>query len=190
MGIVVASEARYESAVKKLFPQGDYWDGQFADPSSDVSLFAKAMVDGLVRFRSRMSDLQNESRIETTVELIASWERVLLGEVTHGKTLEKRREILFSKEDTNFNLVKLQKTAERYGFAITEISFPYRPGFFGFTRFNQRVGNPAVFSVLLITVSRSDSSLPDWETAKNEFEQAIKSRLLVNQIVYFDYGGA
>jgi hypothetical protein len=38
-----------------------------------------------------MSGLQDESRIETAGELIADWERVLLGEATFGKTLPERR---------------------------------------------------------------------------------------------------
>jgi hypothetical protein len=41
-----------------------------------------------------MSGLQDESRIETTKELIADWERVLLGKTTYGKTLEERRLLL------------------------------------------------------------------------------------------------
>ncbi|MDR1698968.1 MAG: hypothetical protein LBR75_04005, partial [Prevotellaceae bacterium] len=46
---------------KKLFPQGDYWDKQFACPASDISLFCKAKAESLVRFKKRIADLQKES---------------------------------------------------------------------------------------------------------------------------------
>jgi uncharacterized protein YmfQ (DUF2313 family) len=144
---------RYESAIKKLFPRGGYWDEQFADPTGDVSLFAKAKMDELLRFRGRMSGLRDESRIETAGELIDDWERVLLGKITYGKTLTERRLLLGSKEDNTLNRMELQKTADIYGLSITDVSFPYRPGFFGFSRFNQRVGGPAGFSVLLVVAS-------------------------------------
>ena len=77
----VAASAEYESAIKKLFPQGEYWDRQFADPESDVSLFCKAKAPELFKFRKRMEALQNESFVETTEELVADWERVLLDSV-------------------------------------------------------------------------------------------------------------
>jgi uncharacterized protein YmfQ (DUF2313 family) len=78
MGVITSSRERYERVIKKLFLQGDYWDKQFADRESDVSLSVRANPDELIRFRSRMSKLSEESRIETTEELIADWERVLL----------------------------------------------------------------------------------------------------------------
>jgi hypothetical protein len=154
----VATPAQYEWAVKKLFPQGSYWDKQFSDPTSDVSLFAKAKIEELIRFRGRMDALLGESRIETTEELIADWERVLLGEVTYGKTLEEQRLLLKSKQDNKLNRAELQKIAGMYGLAITDITFPYRPAFFSHTFFNTFLGGPACFSVLLVTAS--------WERGK------------------------
>jgi uncharacterized protein YmfQ (DUF2313 family) len=154
MGIAAASRAQYENAIKKLFPQGDYWDKEFADPEGDVSLFAKAKADELFRFRSRMRDLQNESRIETANELIDDWERVLLGKTTYGKTLTERRLFLLGEGDDNINRAKLQKMAETHGFSI-DITFPYRPAFFGHARFNTSfLVGPVGFSVLLLTASR------------------------------------
>jgi hypothetical protein len=152
VGIAAAGRERYESARKKLFPRGDYWDEQFADPESDVSLFVKAKAGELINFRGRMSALQDESRIETTSGLIADWERVLLGEVTYGKTPEERRLLLKSKKDTRLNRTELQKTANMYGLSTAGVSFPYRPAFFGHACFNTSfLGGPVAFSVLLIT---------------------------------------
>ncbi|MDR2740121.1 MAG: YmfQ family protein [Treponema sp.] len=155
MGITAAARARYESAIKKLFPQGAYWNAQFADPSSDVSLFVKTKLDELVRFRGRMSDLSDESRIETTAELVADWERVLLGDITYGKTLEERRLFLVSKKADKPNRIELQKIADIYGLTILDITFPYRPAFFGHARCNTSfLGGPAAFSVPLVTASQ------------------------------------
>jgi len=42
MGMTVARKEQYEAAVRKLFPQGEYWDKQFANPQSDISLFVQA----------------------------------------------------------------------------------------------------------------------------------------------------
>jgi hypothetical protein len=154
MGIVTTDKARYAQAVKKLFPQGEYWTKRFADPSGDVSLFAKAKPEELLRYRSCMSALPGESRIETTEELIADRERVLLGEVTYGKTLEERRLLLKSKQDNKLNRAELQKIADRYGLTIIDIVFPFRPAFFGHAVFNTSFpGGPVCFSVVLITAS-------------------------------------
>jgi hypothetical protein len=155
VGIAVASRAQYESSIKKLFPQGAYWEEQFADPGSDVSLFVKAKLDEFIRFRERMSQLQNESRIETTDELISDWERTLLGKITYGKTLVDRRLFLSTaQEGDKLTRAELQKTAETHGMSIANITFPYRPAFFGHARFNTSFfSGPVCFSVLLITAS-------------------------------------
>jgi uncharacterized protein YmfQ (DUF2313 family) len=181
-----ASRAKYESAIKKLFPQGDYWDEQFADPAGDVSLFARAKLDELIRFRRRMSDLQNESRTETTGELIADWERVLLGEVTYGKSLAERRLLLKSREDNKLNRAELQKIADIYGFTILDITFPYRPAFFAHARFNTSfLGGPAVFSVLLIRASEAREKFRTFFTPGHPVQQFGTMRFGLERLAYF-----
>ena len=91
MGINVASEAKYEAAIRKLFPQGEYWDKQFSDAESDASLFVKAKLQELMKFRRRIKALQSESLIEKTEELIAEWERVLLNDTFPNMELNQRR---------------------------------------------------------------------------------------------------
>jgi uncharacterized protein YmfQ (DUF2313 family) len=227
MGITVASRTQYENAIKKLFPQGDYWEEQFADPESDASLFVKAKLDELIRFRERMSKLQDEGRIETTDELIADWERVLLGEISYGKTLIDRRLLLSTAQEGNkLNRAKLQEVAEMYGLSIADVTFPYRPSFFGHSRFNTSFFcGPVGYSALLIKASQPKEdfydlfvirqfgtmrfgqdrlswspSYPNFEKAfityivRNkqlikDFEQALQSRLLANQIALFSYEG-
>jgi uncharacterized protein YmfQ (DUF2313 family) len=169
MGIAAAESAQYERAVRKLFPQGAYWDKQFSDPASDVSLFAKAKIEELIRYRGRMNALLGESRIETTEELIADWERVLLGEITYGKTLEEQRLLLKSKQDNLLTRAELQKTAGMYGFTIEDIQFPYRPGFFTFSRFGDRLATMASFSVITFTLYKTGLSAACREIIKIDY---------------------
>jgi uncharacterized protein YmfQ (DUF2313 family) len=91
MGVTAADAARYENAVRRLFPQGEYWDAQFADAQSDVSLFARAKAAELARFIERKNALLGESNAETTTELIADWERVYLDEIYPGLDINQRR---------------------------------------------------------------------------------------------------
>ncbi|MDR1300954.1 MAG: YmfQ family protein [Treponema sp.] len=185
MGLV-ATATEYAAALQKLFPQGDYWDTQFANPESDVSRFCQVKAVELIRFRERMNALQSESIIETTHELIADWERVLLGHNTNGLDLEQRRLFLLSNRDVSANRVELQKIAGRYGLSITDITFPYKPAFFGFSRFNQRICGPIGFSVLLFVVQQSE---PKEEQLIRDFEQEIAALMLANQIISFKYEG-
>jgi hypothetical protein len=173
---VVAGHAEYESAIKKLFPQGAYWDAQFADAESGASLFAKAKLDGLVSFRERMDALVKESVIETTDELIAEWERVLLGYVTAELPLNERRLLLKSKRDVKLDRSELQKTAAMFGLTLLDVSFPFRPAFFGHSYFNtSTIGSPVTFSVLLITAGRGKSDF--WELIKAEYPAKRFTRL-------------
>jgi uncharacterized protein YmfQ (DUF2313 family) len=133
MGLAIALRSQYESAVKRLFSPGEYWDKQFADPQSDLSLFVKSPVEEVIRLRRRMSALLDEGRTETTDELIADWERVLLGEISYGKTLPKRMLLRKSKEGDRLNRVELEKIAALYGF-LQSVGIPYRPRFFGFAK--------------------------------------------------------
>jgi uncharacterized protein YmfQ (DUF2313 family) len=227
LGVTVASRTQYEKAIKKLFPQGDYWEEQFANPESDASLFVNAKLDELIRFRERMSKLQDEGRIETTDELIADWERVLLGKISYGKTLIDRRLLLnTAREGNKPNRAELQKVAEMYGLSIADITFPYRPAFFGHARFTTSVFcGPVGSSVLLVKASQPKEDFyalfvirqfgtmrfgqdrlswsPTYQNFEKafityivrekqvikDFEQAVQTLLLANQIPVFSYEG-
>jgi uncharacterized protein YmfQ (DUF2313 family) len=172
MGLTVAPGERYESAIKKLFPQGTYWDEQFADPASDVSLFAKAKLDALIRFRTRMGNLLDEGKTETAEELIADWERVLLDTLNAGKPVTERRLLLKSRENDSLNHAELQKIADIFGLYIKDIIFPHRPRFFGFAKLAQeRIGSFTAFSVLKITATEDALELKHWQIIKAEMER-------------------
>jgi len=184
----VAAAAEYEAAVRKLFPQGEYWDRQFADPESDVSLFCRAKLPELVKFRRRMEALQNESFAETTEELVADWERVLLDSVFPKLSLAQRRLQLKSMWAIRLNRAELQKVADMFGLAIADVYFPYRPGFFGFSRFgNSYIGSPVVFSVLFFAVRQKDFREKSWALIYPDFpaKKFGRMRFGIDRLVYF-----
>jgi len=187
MGIAAASEARYENAIKKLFPQGDYWDEQFADPESDTSLFVKAKAAELKRFRKRMGALLDEGRPESAAELISDWERVLLNGVFSSLDINRRRLQLQSKNDLELNRAGLQKIAAVFGLNIHDVAVPCRPRCFGFARFaRERIGGFLAFFAVRIAVT---AGIGVSQSAKAEFEEAVRNRLLAGQIPIFFYGG-
>lgn len=174
--MTVASAEQYEASIRRLFPQGAYWDEQFADPESDTSLFAKAKAASLVQFRNRMSVLQAESMVDTTDELIADWERVYLGEVSVGLDLEERRLLIKSKFDLKLNIEELRKATAMFGLNLLSVVFPFRSAFFGHSPFNtSAIGSPVVFSVLLIKAGWGKTNF--WALIKPEYPLKRFARL-------------
>jgi len=160
MGITAASKSQYTSAIKKLFPQGDYWEKQFADPESDASLFVETKTAELRRFRERMSALLDESKYETAIETISDWERIFLNSINVHLPLDERRRILSTKGLTNINRTIIFDIAQKYGLALVDIIFPFKTSFFGFSKFGCSVfSRPAFFSVIYITSTFQDEAL-------------------------------
>jgi hypothetical protein len=148
----IASVAEYEAAFRKLFPQGDYWEKQLADPESDMSLFCKAKLSEFIRFRRRMADLQKESVIPSAEETLDDWERVRFGSITHGLNTEIRRALLLELEEP-VTIPLIKRLGAAYGLTVTDVRFPFRSAFFGFSRLGQdRITSPHAFSVLRIAV--------------------------------------
>jgi hypothetical protein len=185
MGVKVQTSALYEASLRKLFPQGPYWDKQFADPSSDCSLFCKAKLDQFIRFRGRMADLQNESTISTATETLDDWERIITGSGTIGMDTESRRTLLLSQKAGSINIGAIKDIGLMFGVTINDVQFPFRPAFFGFSYFGiDQIASPVSFSVLFIYATQPDESL------REQFEERLTLRLLANYIIYFVYGGA
>jgi len=182
MGITGTPE-QYEASLRKLFPRGSYWDGQFADPESDCSLFCRAKTAELLRFRKRMADLQAESVIQTAAETLEDWERVILEKTNAGLSPEQRRALLAASKTGRFSVRDIKEIGLAYGVTVTGVVFPYRPGMFGFSRFGaDRIPDLAAFSVLRVTIAEA--------AAPEKFEQAVLSRVLGSHVVFFNYGGA
>ena len=153
MGINKPTPDQYESSFRKLFPQGDYWDKQFADPQSDVSLFCKAKLPEFIRCRNRMATLQDESKPQSAFELLEDWERVLTGVVQNKLNTQQRRLLLLQTAKEKFTRADIQKYADLFGFFITDVQLPYSPAFFGFNHFGiDRLAIPAAWQVIYIFV--------------------------------------
>jgi hypothetical protein len=151
MGIAVHTPEQYETSLRTLFPRGEYWDRQFADPHSDCALFCKAKTAELIRLRNRMSSLHDESMIATALETLEDWERVCTGSTTRGLDADERRALLAAEKQGRINLGVIKTFGRTYGMEISNIEFPFRPAFFGFSRFGlDRVAGPASFATIYI----------------------------------------
>jgi hypothetical protein len=129
MGISVEPEDRYAASVRALFPQGEYWDAQFADPQSGVSLFARAKAAEIVLFRTAVADLFRECGFRTAAGTIDDWERNLLDRRNPGLSHGERRALLAASQTESLNRQTLGDTARLFGLALAGIGFPFRPGF-------------------------------------------------------------
>ena len=185
MGMTVCLPEAYGKSLQKLFPRGPYWEKQFADPESDSSLFCKAKAALITRVRNRMSDLQNESVIQTANETLDDWERVLLDRTNLDLDTSQRKALLNASKAGNINKETIKEIGRMYGISINDFAFPFRPAFFGYSCFGiDPIANPASFAVLFIYASQPD------EEIREDFENQLFSRVLSNYIVYFLYGGS
>ncbi|MDR0322367.1 MAG: YmfQ family protein [Treponema sp.] len=184
MGIKIASETDYSTAIRDLFPKGEYWEKQFSDPKSDVNLFCKAKTQEIIRLRKRMCNLLEESNYKTAVETISDWERIMLGYTNAHLPLEKRREILSTNNVQIINRIVIADIAKTFGFIITNIQFPYRPAFFGFSRFGiDSIATPASWQTIVLhsLTQGNDAQISVFETHINN--------VLTNYTPYFLYNG-
>jgi hypothetical protein len=114
-------------------------------------MFCKAKLDEFIRFRARMSGLQDESVVTTAAETLDDWERVISGAVTRGLEQDERRALLFSEQNTGLTVALIKEIGYMYGISVTDVAFPFRPAFFGFSRFAlDPAAGPASFSALYI----------------------------------------
>lgn len=172
----------YESAIKKLFPLGEYWDAQFENPESDVSKWVRLKAEEIHRFRSRFQDLITESSPKTAERTLDDWERILLGTVNPNLPQELRRSLLLARRRGHIDRTVLQEIAALYGAKIRRIYFPYKSAFFGHTRAGvNRMCSPASFSLVFVETEIQNPA------NKADFEGVIKTSLLANMIVYFFY---
>jgi hypothetical protein len=160
MGLNVASEKDYSGAIRNLFPQGEYWEKQFADPESDLNLFCRAKTKEIIYLRQRMIDLFAESEFQTAVETIDDWERVSLGYLNKQLSLVDRRELLAARKNAIVNRVLIAGIAQRHGLTLIDIIFPFKPSFFGFSSFGVSFfSRPAFYSVIYIITKFKDDEL-------------------------------
>lgn len=183
MDIKTADAAEYLEPLKKLFPQGAYWDNLLSDSASDISLVCKARSESIADFRARIDQLQRESFCAQSDETISDWERVYFGYNNGDVELKTRRNLLIMQKTGNgINFSKLNFIAQDYGGAVSSWEIPYRPaGFghaqFGLTYMSAIAGMWAVFVYCSVPKSK-----------RSDFESAVKSVMLANQTIFFVYG--
>jgi hypothetical protein len=133
-----------------------------------------------------MSDLQDESVIQTAEETLDDWERVSAGFANTALPAERRRFLLLLSKAEGFNRKTIGDTGLAFGITVTGIELPFRPAFFGFSRFGlDRIAGPAAFSALRVHASGGAD-----ESSREAFENALSSQVLSNYITHFIYGGA
>jgi uncharacterized protein YmfQ (DUF2313 family) len=185
MGIRTATEKDYSAAIRDLFPKGEYWEKQFADPKSDVNLFCRAKTQEIIRLRNRMANLLQESEFSTAAETIEDWERVILGYVNANLPIERRRDMLSAKQIQVINRMIITDIARSYGFILTNIQFPYRPAFFGFSRFGtDTIASPAGWQAIVLHIYTQGK-----DYLITLFETHINNVLLANYNPQFLYNG-
>jgi hypothetical protein len=130
-----------------------------------------------------MSDLFDESIVDTAVETLDDWERIITNTVRRDLEPEERRALLFSRKNSNVNLAAIKEIGHIYGLEITHIMFPFRPAFFGFSRFAlDPAASPAAFSALNIYITPPDNEDDiNWES----FKVHVQAWVLANYILYF-----
>ena len=174
--------SEYLAPLKKLLPQGAYWEKLLEDEDSDIALICKARTHELAQFRSRMNALQKESFPNDASETLGDWERVYFGHENDGLGLEQRRTLLCVQKAGGINIAILRTIAEAYGGSISKVAIPYAPAAFGYAQFGLScMASIAGMWVVLIHCSVR-------EDERNNFEAAIANALLANQTVFFIYG--
>lgn len=188
MGIEIATEKEYSTAIRQLFPRGEYWEKQFADPESDLNIFCKVKTNEVINLRKRLCDLLAESNSDTSIETIENWERVLLGHTNNLLAIEERRNNLKVQKTSSINRMVLADIAKNYGLNFIDLIFPFKSSFFGFSNFGiSTFSCPAFFSVFYIIIEIQDEKMDNKEKILEDFEQAVTNRLLSGNIAYFQY---
>lgn len=183
MDIKTPGADEYLEPLKKLFPQGSYWDNLLSDSASDISLVCKARSESIADFRTRINQLLRESFPARSDETIGDWERVYFGYEKSGAGLDIRRTLLITQTAGNgINIEKLNLIAQGFGGSASILEIPYRPAAFGHAQF----GLTYMSTVAGMWVVFVYCSVP--KPNRSDFESAVKSGMLANQTIFFIYG--
>jgi uncharacterized protein YmfQ (DUF2313 family) len=178
VGLTVYSQADYAKSLRQLFPQGDFWDNQFADETSDLFRWTQAEAAELFRLKTRRADLLNEGLSSTANETLEDWERVLdLDNST--LTTEQRQQALSSISLGAIRKAQIESACAIFGASLDDLVYPYTPAFFGRSRFATRLATGAALSTVWIYMTIEDSS------QKASLVAHLEKILLGNMILSF-----
>ena len=114
----VYTQEEYAQSIRELYPPGRYFEAQFADPESELSLYVEGLAAGAYRLQERNVDLLMEAYPDTADELITDYERVF--EVTPVTELEARRNNVMTEWiGSLFRPVDWDRIAAEYDFTLT-----------------------------------------------------------------------
>ncbi len=176
MDLILPEKAVYKKTIKKLFPQGAYWENVFSNEDSDLNKICDVKADNLLIFRERLLQLVKESYPTTCEETIEDWERVLLNDSNKTLPLSERKELLFNQQ----NYILICETL--YNVSIQEKS-PFSISLLGKAKFGQtRCVSQAAFSVKFVNIVSSSGNFD-----KTKLEEFYTKKSLANSILYFLY---
>lgn len=178
MELTVGSKEQYAEALKKMLPQGSYWDKIRENSDSDICLILSEMADDVRSFRLRMAQTLSEAYPATARETLESWERVRLGATNTNLPTENRRALILA----NAGFSAIYKIAESFGVEIS-CEFPFGRGVFGWQKCGQqRLGAQNTLSTITVNVTGGENL-----ENKDDFEAAIADHLLANHLITFRY---
>lgn len=181
MGLIpVAAAEDYAESLRSLYPEGQFWDDQFNDPSSDLSMWCAAKAEELHRFKVRRAELLEEGFKDKTSELVENWEAVYSIKAM-SSDLAERRAALVAKSGGSINTAMISKLSQQYGATLVSITFPLKPTFFGRARYKTRFSGPYVYNYILLTFV-----MPE-QVKKELLETAVEAALIANLIISYSY---
>lgn len=181
---LITTQERYVEAVKELYPEGSFWEEQFADKNSDLSKLAEAQGKNIYDFKIEMNKLWLEARLDTcTEETIADYERLYGIQSDNNLTLEQRKANLklSKKQDLqiDWNSIKVFINQE-YKANILSVDDKIMPALLPETRCGQtRIYGYSAFSLIIITLTIDDEKLI------TKIEDYICKFLPANKILFF-----
>ena len=179
--MVARSLDDYRDAIRGLYPVGDWWDKQFADSSSDFSLYVNALSREARRVQERAAALLDEAYPERTTELVAEYE-AMFG-LSSGEGLDTRRErITGALNGIIFREADWDRIAAQFGFTS---SLQRQKGFVcGLSRCGDRLWGVAARCYLVFVISHP----PGVSAARRgEFEQAMRDNFPSMYALEFKY---
>lgn len=178
MELTVGTAEQYTESLKKLLPQGSYWEKLTENGESDLNKILSAFGSDVRFFRQHMVRLLKEAYPATAEETLENWEIVRLGTTNPDLPTENRRALILS----NAGFSAIYKIAESFGTEIS-VEFPFKCGCFGWQKAGQqRLGAQNTLSVITVNVTGGENL-----DETDDFESAITGHLLANHIISFRY---
>lgn len=184
---LISSKERYIEAVKELYPEGSFWDEQFADKESDLSKLAEAQAETLYNIKIELNKLWNEARLDTcTEDTIADYERIYTKTIQPNLSLAERKAAIKSASNPlliiDWDFVKKYIESE-FKVEVLSIEPKIKPAFFPETRCGQnRIYDCRAFSLIIVSLSMKEKDAD----IEEKIIKYIDALIMANQFVYLN----